>query len=479
MTPSGDPNDELIYRLIEELSLSDDEAVLERCRQRVAELQADPGQQISVRTTAADSRQSNDPHGALLAVYEQPRQTSADGPLSGTTVVIKDNIAVEGLEMTLGLASMSFVPNFDAVAVERLLNSGATVHGKANMDAFAYGPSGEFSERRDVMNPTYEGRVPGGTSSGSAAAVAAGLADAALGTDTGGSIRKPAAYCGLVGVKTTHSLVPRHGLADLVPSLDTIGPIAPDVATATQLLDALAGHDPRDPTSSHVETPSYTANLDDIGAVTVGVPPAFVNCAVEPIRDAVRDLASDLDHHENVEVQDVDVDNAVSESIYPHIVGAEAAWVLRQRGSVRGHGTWYNESWFSAYKQLFDKPFNAHITERMLPGAYIDSATGGRSYVRARQEAVEFRQHLGEVFEAVDLLLTPTVPVFPPRLDADTDPPVHQGKNTRPFNLARTPAVAVPIGERRGLPVSVQVVAPQFQDRRALKGARLIERTVG
>lgn len=420
---------------------------------------------------------SDDEYNALLDVYPSVRFEADEGPLASETFAVKDNIAVENLAMTAGLAEFSYVTSYDASVVERLLSAGAGLRGKANMDALAFGPTGEFSERKPVRNPSVDDRVPGGSSSGSAAAVAGGLVDFALGSDTGGSIRVPAACCDVVGVKPSHQLVPRYGFMDLAPSLDTIGPLARDVQTAATVLETIVGHDPRDPTSSRVDLDPLDASLDDHCDLTFGLVESFLDVSSDPVTEHVRDLAADLETREDVSVTSVDVDFGEVEQSY-FIFAAEFAWVIRQGGIIRGMGTEYTEALWNAMDRMrTDRVGSENTAWRVLPAAFLDTETRGRAYAAARAEIIEYQSRTRDAFESVDLLLTPTLRVLPPEFDSvvTSEGVLHIVGNTSPFNLTGAPAVSVPGGDVDGVPVGVQVAAPIFEDRRALQGARLIE----
>ncbi|GAB6862893.1 amidase [Haloplanus litoreus] len=421
---------------------------------------------------------SDDAYNALLAVYDTPRVANSSGSLDGVSVAIKDNIAVRGLPMTCGSTDVSYVPSFDATVVERLLDEGAHIVGKANMDAFAFGPAGEWSEFGRVHNPVAEGRVPGGSSSGSGAAVAGGLVDAALGTDTGGSVRVPAACCGLVGVKPSHHLVPRFGVVGNMPSTDTVGSLAPDVETATRVLAAIAGPDPRDPTSVLPGPGSLADSLGAFDSIRVGVVESTFDLVADPVADAIAGVADALRAHDGVTVEPVTV--AIPETVehaYSLMYGAEYAWLVRQSFVVRGEGTGYDPEWRRA---LAAPPYNAHVAERVLPGALLDRWTDGRSYVAARREAIRFTKRLTERFDRVDVLLTPTLRTLPPEYGAiQSAEDGLQYSLCKPFSLTGLPAVSVPAGSVDGLPVGAQVIAPMFEDGRALQCARVIERVTG
>ncbi|WP_396613843.1 amidase (plasmid) [Haloferax sp. S1W] len=461
-----------IERLATELNCTLDDAVRAEILSYAAELQTVVDERAEPATVVTESagHRSDDDHNALLWVYDEPRREQDSGPLGGLSFAIKDNIAVRGLAMTCGLTEFEYVPSFDAVVVERLLDAGASLVGKANMDAFAVGPAGQWSELGTVTNPNYEGRVPGGSSSGSGAAVAAGFVDAALGTDTGGSVRSPAACCGIVGVKPTHGLVPRTGFVDLLPSTDTIGPLTRDVDTARMTLEAIAGPDPRDPTAAHVdrtrvfETPSH---------ITIGVVTGPMDEADTEIAKTIERVLDRTEAATDVTVTTVELAFEEINAAFSLALGAEFAWLVKQGFVTRGQGTQYNAEWAAALAAV---TFNEHIASRVLTGALLDAETDGRSYVVARREAIAFRERLTRLFETVDVILTPTLRSVPPKPgEILTAAEGLQYSNTKPFSLAAGPAVSVPVGHTDGLPVSAQVVAPPFHDGVALECAKRIE----
>lgn len=462
-----------LERLIDELGLPIEEDTAVDVRNYVDDLEGyleewDDGR----REPSSRGTRANDEYNALLDVYEEPRQRVSDGPLAGLTFAVKDNIAVEGLRMTCGSDRFETVPVHDATVVDRLLDAGARIVGKANMDAFAFGPGGMWSELGRVRNPIDDERVPGGTSSGSGVAVAAGLVDAALGSDTGGSIRSPAACCGVVGIKPTHELVPRYGLVENVPSADTIGPLARDVETAARVLEVIRGPDPRDPAVSPVELPPIHRDIDRVKSLQVGVLDVEPHDVSRPVAGAIDDLASELDARDEISVGTVDLELEEVGEAYTVISGAEWAWLLRQSFTVRGGVAVHPDT----TGIVDDRAFTDHVAERVLPGAYLDAVTDGRAYALARERAVAFTRELDARFEEFDVLLTPTLRTLPPE---PTKLRSTEGgfKYTiaKQFSLAGLPAVSVPFAERDGLPVSAQVLAPRFEDRTAVKGARLVE----
>jgi aspartyl-tRNA(Asn)/glutamyl-tRNA(Gln) amidotransferase subunit A len=416
----------------------------------------------TVAVTTDPDVEPSDERGAFLATYDEPRRESETGPLAGATVAVKDNIAAAGLPMTCGSDRVSATPESDAAVVERLLDAGGALVGKTNMDAFALGPSGEFSDYGRVENPVAADRVPGGTSSGSGVAVADGRVDAALGTDTGGSIRIPAACCGVVGIKPTHGYVPRHGFVSFGPSLDTIGPLARDVDTAARALAAVGGADHRDPTSAGDPPADPTDPLDRDGNVTVGMPEPFFEASDDAVAEAVRSAVDTAD----VRATPVSLSLGAVEAAYFLIGATEFIWYVDQDGTVRGQGPDYSTAVRAFVAASKETDLGDHITKRVLPSAYLDAETDGDVYRRARREAIAFERRVDAALADVDALVVPTIRTLPPeygRMESIDDMLTLLG-NTAPFNLSRHPATSVPVDAVDGLPVSAQVVGPRFED---------------
>lgn len=422
------------------------------------------------------SRRSDDSFNALIHEYSTPRSGDDTGPLTDLNIAVKDNIAAVGLPMTCGSEAFDCTPSFDAVVVERLLAAGADLIGKTNMEPFALGPTGEFSDYGVVENPRYDGRIAGGSSSGSAAAVAGGLVDAAIGSDTGGSVRIPAACCGLVGLKPTHRLVPRYGFVDLGASLDCIGPLTHNVSTATRILAAIAGPDPRDPSAAHQTVDSQIPAIDGL---MIGVPDSLVQPATDAVQAVFDNVVSDLRSTDRVTVTSIDLDLGAIEDAFFHLNVNELAWLFRQTGVFHGQGTGYNEEIRQAFESMrAARPELNHLARRVLPSAYLDAETNSQTYTAARREVQAFTQRVAACFNEVDVLLTPTLRTVPPRYDRSKGKAKalrELASNTMPFSMAGTPAVSLPIGDVNGLPVSAQVVTPQFRDTRALAVADHLE----
>jgi aspartyl-tRNA(Asn)/glutamyl-tRNA(Gln) amidotransferase subunit A len=409
-------------------------------------------------------------------ITEHELEPTGSGPLDGRTVAVKDNLSTEGVRTTCGSAMLAeYVPPYDATVVERVREAGATVPGKTNMDEFGMGTTTETSAFGPTENPAAPGHVPGGSSGGSAALVAAGDVDLALGTDTGGSVRCPAAFCGVVGIKPTYGLVSRYGLVAYANSLETVGPLAPTVEEAAALLEVIAGPDERDSTTHDREPEAYTAAADgDVSGLTVGVPTQLL----EGVEDGVReqfDAALDELEREGATVTEVSLpslDHAVA-AYYVIAMGEASSNLARYDGVRYGVSGGFDGDWNETFARARDEGFGEEVTRRVLLGTYALSAGYQDKYYRKAQDARAWvRQDFDEAFERVDVLASPTMPVTPFELGESLDDPLQMylaDANTTPVNLANLPAISVPVGETDGLPVGLQLVGPAFGERRIIR----------
>ncbi|MFB6234810.1 MAG: Asp-tRNA(Asn)/Glu-tRNA(Gln) amidotransferase subunit GatA [Halopenitus sp.] len=406
-----------------------------------------------------------------------------EGPLAGKTVAVKDNISTEGVRTTCGSAMLDdYVPPYDATVVERLGEAGADVVGKANMDEFGMGTTTETSAFGPTRNPVDPERVPGGSSGGSAAAVAAGEADLALGSDTGGSVRCPAAFCGVVGIKPTYGLVSRYGLVAYANSLEQIGPIGNTVEDAAALLDAIAGPDPNDATTREAGADSnYAAAADgDVEGMTIGVPTELFEGADEGVVETVEAAIDDLEAQgaETVEVSLPSVEHAVE--AYYVIAMSEASSNLARFDGVRyGHSAGHEGNWNETFAETREEGFGAEVKRRILLGTYALSAGYHDKYYKKAQDARAWiRQDFEQTFEDVDVIVSPTMPVKPFELGEGLEDPLKlylADANTTPVNLANLPAISVPAGESEGLPVGLQLIGPQFGEETIVRAASAVE----
>jgi len=403
-------------------------------------------------------------------ITEETIESDSDGPLAGTTVAVKDNISTKGVRTTCGSDMLAdYVPPYDATVVSRLKAAGATIVGKANMDEFGMGTTTETSAFGPTLNPFDEGRVAGGSSGGSAAAVAAGEADVALGTDTGGSIRCPAAFTGTVGIKPTYGLVSRYGLVAYANSLEQIGPIAPTVTEAAELLDVIAGPDDRDATTrpEGADTAFADAADGDVDGMRLGIPSELTDGVDEAVAERFDAALDDLRSMgvETTAVSLPSVEYAVA--AYYVIAMSEASSNLARFDGVRyGHSGGFDGNWNEAFSDARSEGFGDEVKRRILLGTYALSAGYHDKYYKQAQEARAWiKQDFDEALSDVDALATPTMPVLPPKLGESLDDPLKMyliDANTVPVNLANLPAISVPAGDVDGLPVGLQFVGPAF-----------------
>ena len=416
----------------------------------------------------------------------------APGALAGVPIAIKDNICVRGMRTTASSRILeTYVPPYDATVIRRLEDAGAIIVGKTNCDEFAMGSSNENSAFGPVRNPWSLDRTPGGSSGGSAAAVAARCAPLALGSDTGGSIRQPASFCGVVGLKPTYGRVSRYGLLAFASSLDQIGPISRTAADAALALAILAGADRGDATSSRQPVPDFTAALTgDVRGVRIGVPAAFVAEGVdEGVRRAFEEALETLRSHGAVLV-DIELPHArYAIPAYYLVATAEASSNLARYDGVRyGYRSPDATQGLKAmYSRTRDEGFGAEVKRRIMLGTYVLSAGYYDAfYLKAQQVRTLLRNDYQRAFEKVDVVAMPTSPIPPFRLGEKTDDPLQMylaDVFTVSANLAGLPAISVPCGfversERsERLPIGLQLTGRMFDESTLLRIADAYERT--
>ncbi len=419
------------------------------------------------------------PEIALAQAKEADRMLAAGecGPLTGVPVQIKDVMCTEGVTTTCGSRMLeNYVPVYTATAVERLFGQGAVMLGKGNMDEFAMGSSCENSAFHPTRNPWDLHRVPGGSSGGAAASVAAGEAIYSLGSDTGGSVRQPAALCGVVGLKPTYGLVSRYGLIAFASSFDQIGPVTRTVADCAVVLNAIAGHDPRDATSVDREPKDYTAGLgQDIRGLRLGVPEEYFVDGMEPgTRKAVEEAVSALEGL-GASVRPVSLPTTrYALACYYIIAPSECSANLARYDGVK-YGYSYqdtNDMW-EAMEKTREYGFGPEVTRRVMLGTYaLSSGYYDAYYLKAQQARTLIKQDFDRVFQEVDALITPTSPVTAFKIGEKTGDPVQMyliDVCTLPVNIAGLPGLSVPCGFSDGLPVGMQLIGPHFSEETLLR----------
>ena len=425
-------------------------------------------------TAATGVTEGTDDYNAFRYRFDLPETA---GPLDGLEVGLKDNIAVAGVPMHCGSAALSFTPDYHATVVDRLHDAGADVTATTNMDEFAYFTTGETCAFDPIENPRVEGAVPGGSSSGSGATVAAGLLDAALGSDTGGSIRIPASFCGIVGLKPTHRAVPRFGFADLAPSLDCVGPLAADVATAARVHDTITGPHPRDPSSMAGPAPPAAADglEDSVDGLSVGVIDPAMEGSDDDVTAAVEGAVDTLGGQgvtaESVSLPQFEVATLAGLAI----AGAEFAALALADGQLVGTGTGHSEQYRTAIRDAVRSPdLGANVREQVLTNGAL-AEDGLDHYVAAQNLGTAFSAVVDETLGTYDALVAPTTPMTAPEFGSVTsdDDFARTVANTVPFNLTGHPALSVPVETEDGDPIGVQFVGQRGTERTlvALGGA--------
>lgn len=405
------------------------------------------------------------------------------GALAGVPVAIKDNIATHHLPTTCGSRVLEgYVSPFEATAVRRLREAGAVILGKTNLDEFGMGSSTEHSAFGPTRNPRAPGHVPGGSSGGSAAAVAAGLCRIALGSETGGSVRQPAAFCGVVGVKPTYGRVSRYGLVAYASSLDHIGVFGQTVDDAARGLQAIAGHDPLDATSATAPVGDYLSEAPDgLSGLIVGRPREYFPEGLDPRIAAACDAQLAALRAAGAQVREVSLPNTVHAiATYYILAPAEASSNLSRFDGVRYGVRVEGEGLQGMYEATRSRGFGPEVTRRILLGTYVLSAGYYDAYYRKAQQV---RRLIAQDFDAVfasgvHVLLTPTTPTPAFAIGAVSDPYDMYLSDiyTVTANLAGIPAMSVPAGLVDGLPVGVQLMAPHFGEATMLNVARVLER---
>ena len=424
---------------------------------------------------------------AAAAADEALVRGETTGPLHGIPVAIKDNMVTSGLETTAGSQILAgYVPPYDATAVTALKKAGAVIIGKTNLDEFAMGSSTENSGYGPTANPWDTGRVPGGSSGGSAAAVAAGSALTALGSDTGGSIRQPAALCGVVGMKPTYGLVSRYGLIAFASSLDQIGPISRTVEDAATTLEVIAGHDPLDATSYRGEYPQYRASLGrGVAGLRIGVVAELAGEGISPdVLTACRSVVDSL-AEAGAAVREVSLPSMeYALSAYYLIAPAECSANLARfdgvRYGLRVDGATVEE--MTARTRAAG--FGPEVTRRILLGTYALSAGYYDSfYGQAQKVRTLVIQDFTRAYQGFDVLVSPTSPMTAFELGSRTEDPLSMylvDVCTIPSNLAGAPSISVPVGlDAAGLPIGFQIMAPALGEEVLLRVAAEVERASG
>jgi len=427
------------------------------------------------------------PETALAQAEAADRMLAAGegGPLTGVPVQIKDVMCTKGVPTTCGSRMLeNFVPVYNATAVERLLGQGAVMLGKGNMDEFAMGSSNESSYFGPVLNPWNTARVPGGSSGGSAAAVSARLAPAAIGTDTGGSIRQPAAFCGLTGLKPSYGRISRYGMVAYASSLDQAGPITQSAEDAALLLQTMAGFDSRDSTSLDTAVPDYLSALNTgLENVRLGIPKEFLDPSIDP--EVLSTIETALQEFEKLGAKLVDIElpnSGAGIAAYYVIAPAEASSNLSKFDGVRyGHRASEFSDLLDMYEKSRAEGFGDEVKRRILIGTYALSAGYYDAYyLKAQKVRRIIANDFSQAFKQCDLIAGPTTPSTAFPLGKNLDDPVSMYLNdvfTVPVNLAGLPAISLPAGfDQSGLPIGLQLIGPYLKEANILSAAHAYQK---
>lgn len=432
-----------------------------------------------------------DREAALSAAKEAQKKIEAGeltGPLAGVPISIKDNMCTEGVLTTCSSKILgNFIPQFSSEAVKRIEEAGAVVIGKTNMDEFAMGSTTETSAYGPTKNPWNTEHVPGGSSGGSAAAVAANECFCALGSDTGGSIRQPASYCGVVGMKPTYGTVSRYGLIAYGSSLDQIGPLCKDVTDCATIMEVIASHDKKDSTSVERKDTDFTSALvDDVAGMRIGIPRDYFGEGLDPqVKEAVLSAAEVLKSKGAI-VEEFDL-SLVEYAIptYYTIAAAEASSNLERFDGVKyGFRAKDYDGLHSMYKKTRSEGFGPEVKRRIMLGSFVlSSGYYDAYYLKALRVKAMIKKAFDEAFAKYDVILGPVAPTTAPKLGSSLADPIKMYLGdiyTISVNLAGLPGISVPCGkDDNGLPIGVQLIGDCFNEKKLIQTAYAYEQARG
>lgn len=421
-------------------------------------------------------------------VQKQIDEGILTGPLAGVPVAIKDNLCMEGHLTTCGSKILyNFKPTYSSEAVVNLEKAGAVIIGKTNMDEFAMGSTTETSYFGPTRNPHHPDHVPGGSSGGSCAAVAAQECFCALGTDTGGSIRQPSSFCGVVGLKPTYGTVSRYGLVAYGSSLDQIGPVAKDVTDCAVLLETIASWDPKDSTSIKREAYDFTEALKaDVQGMKIGIPKGYFGEGLDPeVETAIRKAVKVLEE-KGAQVEEFDlefIDYAIP--AYYVIASAEASSNLERFDGVKyGYRTEEYEGLHNMYKKTRSEGFGAEVKRRIMLGSFVlSSGYYDAYYLKALRTKALIKQAFDKAFEKYDMIIGPAAPTTAPEIGKSLSDPIKMYLGdiyTIAVNLAGLPGMTIPVGkDQSGLPIGMQLIGDSFQEKKLIQTAYTYECVTG
>lgn len=424
---------------------------------------------------------------AFVTITEKEAIEEANKENSFIPIGIKDNINTKGIKTTCSSKMLeNFVSPYDATVTERIKEKKMPILGKLNMDEFAMGASTEYSYFKKTKNPWDLNKVPGGSSGGSAAAVAANMVPWALGSDTGGSIRQPASFCGVVGLKPTYGLVSRYGLVAFASSLDQIGPITKDVTDCATLLNIISGYDPKDSTSSNIEKKDYKQGLENgVKGLKIGIPKQYFGDGInEEVKSKVLQMAKEYEKMGAI-IEECEIEaTEYALATYYIIACAEASSNLGRFDGIR-YG--YRAEKFNNLKELYknsrSEGFGDEVKRRIILGTYVlSSGYYDAYYKKAQQVRTLVKQQFGKLFEKYDILLTPTSPTTAFDLGTRSNNPLEMylaDLCTVSINIAGLPAISLPCGvDESGLPIGVQLIGNHFQEDVLLRASYALEKQI-
>ncbi len=444
-------------------------------------------QQIKAKEETLHCYVTIDEEGARKQAQEIQEKINAgelNGPLAGVPVAIKDNMCTKGMLTTCSSKILgNFIPTFSSEAVLNLQKAGAVILGKTNMDEFAMGSTTETSAFGATRNPWQEEHVPGGSSGGSAAAVAAEECFFALGSDTGGSIRQPASYCGVVGMKPTYGTVSRYGLIAYGSSLDQIGPLCKDVRDCATIMEVIASHDTKDSTSVEREDTDFTSALvDDVKGMKIGIPRDYFGEGLDSeVKDAVLQAAEELKKKGAI-VEEFDL-SLVEYAIptYYTIAAAEASSNLERFDGIKyGYRTEEYEGLHNMYKKTRSEGFGPEVKRRIMLGSFVlSSGYYDAYYLKALRVKALIKKAFDEAFAKYDLILAPCAPTTAPKLGDSLSDPIKMYLSdiyTISVNLAGLPGISIPCGiDSKGLPIGLQMIGDCFKEKNLIRAAYTYE----
>lgn len=461
-----------VHELIEKLDKNEitPEEIVESYSKRIDEKESE----ISAFVTRTDKE-------TLEKVKSVNREKSK---FAGIPIGIKDNMCTKGVKTTCSSKMLeNFVSPYDATVIEKLNDEGIVSLGKLNMDEFAMGASTEYSAFKTTKNPWNLNTVPGGSSGGSAAAVASGMVPWALGSDTGGSIRQPASLCGVVGLKPTYGLVSRYGLVAFASSLDQIGPITKDVEDAAMLLNIIAGHDEKDSTSANLEKKDYTKSLvKDVKGLKIGVPKEFFGEGInEEVKQKVLEAIEEYKKQGAI-VEECTLDIANEALAVYYITGcAEASSNLGRFDGIRyGYRTKNFSNLKDIYKNSRSEGFGAEVKRRIILGTYVlSSGYYDAYYKKAQKVRTVIKQEFEKLFENYDILITPVSPTVAYEIGTKSNNPLEMylaDLCTVSVNIAGLPGISVPCGvDKNGMPIGMQIIGKRFDEETIIRAAYTYE----